>query len=159
MARWLVKVTLKVAEPGAGGGSQPPTLRPTSLPKAGTWVPCLGLHPLGPQLRFRCTVLSSVHAAPASKALLPGGKTSRSRWMGGGGGLEFQAEPRTASPSSLALGGVGGPSKLGSKASHGASLVAQWLRVCLPMQGTRVRALVWEDPTCRGVTRPVSHNY
>ena len=40
----------------------------------------------------------------------------------------------------------------------GASLVAQWLRICLPMQGTRVRALVWEDPTCRGATRPVSHN-
>ena len=40
-----------------------------------------------------------------------------------------------------------------------ASLVAQWLRVCLPMQETRVRALVWEDPTCRGATRPVSHNY
>ena len=38
-----------------------------------------------------------------------------------------------------------------------ASLVAQWLRICLPMQGTRVRALVWEDPTCRGATRPVSH--
>ena len=42
---------------------------------------------------------------------------------------------------------------------YGASLVAQWLRVCLPMQGTRVRALVWEDPTCHGATRPVSHNY
>ena len=41
----------------------------------------------------------------------------------------------------------------------GASLVAQWLRVCLPMQGTRVRALVWEDPTCHGTTGPVSHNY
>ena len=41
----------------------------------------------------------------------------------------------------------------------GASLVAQWLRVCLPMQGTRIRALVWEDPTCRGATGPVSHNY
>ena len=41
----------------------------------------------------------------------------------------------------------------------GASLVAQWLRICLPMQGTRVRALVWEDPTCCGATRPVSHNY
>ena len=40
-----------------------------------------------------------------------------------------------------------------------ASLVAQWLRICLSMQGTRVRALVWEDPTCRGATRPVSHNY
>ena len=43
--------------------------------------------------------------------------------------------------------------------SKGASLVAQWLRICLPMQGTRVRALVWEDPTCRGATKPVSHNY
>ena len=39
-----------------------------------------------------------------------------------------------------------------------ASLVAQWLRVCLPMQGIRVRALVWEDPTCRGAAGPVSHN-
>ena len=27
------------------------------------------------------------------------------------------------------------------------------------MQGTQVRALVWEDPTCHGATRPVSHNY
>ena len=40
-----------------------------------------------------------------------------------------------------------------------ASLVAQWLRVCLLVQGTLVRALVWEDPTCHGATRPVSHNY
>ena len=40
-----------------------------------------------------------------------------------------------------------------------ASLVARWLRIRLPMQGTRVRTLVWEDPTCRGATRPVSHNY
>ena len=45
------------------------------------------------------------------------------------------------------------------KTKNRASLVAQWLRVCLPMQGTRVRVLVWEDPTCRGATRPVSHNY
>ena len=29
----------------------------------------------------------------------------------------------------------------------GASLVAQWLRICLPMQGTRVQALVQEHPT------------
>ena len=40
----------------------------------------------------------------------------------------------------------------------GASLVAQWLRVCLLMQGARVRALVWEDPTCRGAAGPVSHS-
>ncbi|KAJ8786202.1 hypothetical protein J1605_006422 [Eschrichtius robustus] len=41
----------------------------------------------------------------------------------------------------------------------GASLVVQWLRIYLPMQGTRVRALVWEDPTCRGATKPMRHNY
>ena len=40
-----------------------------------------------------------------------------------------------------------------------ASLVVQWLRVCLPVQGTRVRALVWEDPACRGAAGPVSHSY
>ena len=45
-----------------------------------------------------------------------------------------------------------------SKIKQGASLVAQWLRICLPMQGTRVRALVWEDPTCHGAAGPVSHN-
>ena len=27
------------------------------------------------------------------------------------------------------------------------------------MQGTRIRALVQEDPTCRGATKPVHHNY
>ena len=41
----------------------------------------------------------------------------------------------------------------------GASLVAQQLRVRLPMQGTRVRALVREDPTCRGATKSLRHNY
>ena len=40
-----------------------------------------------------------------------------------------------------------------------ASLVAQWLRILLPMQGTWVRALVREDPTCHGATKPVRHNY
>ena len=46
-----------------------------------------------------------------------------------------------------------------SKRYMRASLVAQWLRICLPMQGTQVRALAWEDPTCRGATKPVRHNY
>ena len=41
----------------------------------------------------------------------------------------------------------------------GASLVAQWLRNHLPMLGTRVQAVVREDPTCRGATKPVRHNY
>ena len=43
------------------------------------------------------------------------------------------------------------------KSTNRASLVAQWLRVRLPMQGTRVRAPVREDPTCRGAAGPVSH--
>ena len=41
----------------------------------------------------------------------------------------------------------------------GASLAAQWLRIHLPMQGARVRALVREDPTCHRATKPVRHNY
>ena len=40
----------------------------------------------------------------------------------------------------------------------GACLVAQWLRICLPVQGTGVQSLVREDPTCLGATKPVSHN-
>ena len=40
-----------------------------------------------------------------------------------------------------------------------ASLVAQWLGICLPTQGTRVQALVQEDPTCCGATKPMRHNY
>ena len=48
-----------------------------------------------------------------------------------------------------------------SKVLHitGTSLVAQWLRICLPVQGTQVRALVQEDPACRGATKLVCHNY
>ena len=42
------------------------------------------------------------------------------------------------------------------KLNNRASLVAQWLRICLPMQGTQVRALVWEDPTCRRATGPTT---
>ena len=42
-----------------------------------------------------------------------------------------------------------------AKILNRASLVVQWLRIHLPMQGTLVRALAWEDPT----TGPVSHNY
>ena len=45
------------------------------------------------------------------------------------------------------------------KQCNWASLVAQWFRIRLPMQGTRVLSLVQEDPTCRGATKPVRHNY
>ena len=45
-----------------------------------------------------------------------------------------------------------------SKIKYRASLVVQWLGICLPMKGTWVQALVWEDPTCHGATGPMSHN-
>ena len=46
-----------------------------------------------------------------------------------------------------------------NRTKTGASLVVQWLRIRLPMQGTRVQALVWEDPTSCRATMPVHHNY
>ena len=38
------------------------------------------------------------------------------------------------------------------------SLVVQWLRVCLPMQGTQVQSLVQEDPAYCRATKPVYHS-
>ena len=57
-----------------------------------------------------------------------------------------------------------GPVKIECTEPHvqklrGTSLVVQWLRIHLPMQGTRAQALVQEDPTCHGATKPVHHNY
>ena len=39
------------------------------------------------------------------------------------------------------------------------SLVVQWLRIRLPMLGTQIQSLVWEDPPCHGATKPMSYNY
>ncbi|KAJ8776608.1 hypothetical protein J1605_015197 [Eschrichtius robustus] len=41
----------------------------------------------------------------------------------------------------------------------GTSLVVQWLGIHLSMQGTQVRALVREGPTCHGATKRMHHNY
>ena len=40
----------------------------------------------------------------------------------------------------------------------GASLVVQWLRICPARQGTLAWSLVWEDPTCFGATKSLSHS-
>ena len=40
----------------------------------------------------------------------------------------------------------------------GASLMVQWLRICLAMQGTVFQSLVWEEPTPHGATEPLSCN-
>ena len=39
------------------------------------------------------------------------------------------------------------------------SPVVQWVGICLPMQGTRIQSLIWEDSTCCGTTKPQRHNY
>ena len=40
-----------------------------------------------------------------------------------------------------------------------ASLEIHWWRIHLPTQETRVQSLIWEDPTCRGTTRPEHPKY
>ena len=42
---------------------------------------------------------------------------------------------------------------------RGTSLVVQWLGIRLPTQGTRVQALVQDDPTCHRATKPLHYNY
>ena len=37
--------------------------------------------------------------------------------------------------------------------------VVQWLRIRLPVRGTRVRSLFWEDPTCLRAAKPMCRNY
>ena len=41
----------------------------------------------------------------------------------------------------------------------GTSLVIQWLRICLPKQGTQVQSLVQEDSTCHGEPKPMPYSY
>ena len=39
------------------------------------------------------------------------------------------------------------------KTKSGTSLVVQWLQIHMPMQGTQVRALIQEQPTCGGAPK------
>ena len=48
---------------------------------------------------------------------------------------------------------------LKSMTVYGTSLVAQWLRICLPMQGTQVLSLLQEGSTCHKATKPACHNH
>ena len=46
-----------------------------------------------------------------------------------------------------------------SIANKGTSLVVQWLRIHLPMQGMWIPSLVWEDSTRHRAAKPMHHNY
>ena len=39
------------------------------------------------------------------------------------------------------------------------SLVVEWIRIQLPMQGTRFQFLFWEDSTYRDAAKPMHHDY
>ena len=43
--------------------------------------------------------------------------------------------------------------------NKGTSLVAQWVRIALPVQGTRGQPLAWEDPTCLGAAEPTCRSF
>ena len=43
------------------------------------------------------------------------------------------------------------------RVTTGASLVVQWLKICLAIQGTSVQSLIQEDPTYCGATEPMGH--
>ena len=45
------------------------------------------------------------------------------------------------------------------KCLYQTSLVVEWIRIYLPMQGTWVRSLVLKDSTCCRATKPLSHNF
>ena len=64
--------------------------------------------------------------------------------------VQYRINPRRNMPRHILIN---------QKLNTGTSLVAQQLGIRLPMQETWVHALVREDPTCRGVARPVSHNH
>ena len=39
--------------------------------------------------------------------------------------------------------------------SEGSHRTSQWMKVHVPVQGTWVQSIVWEDPTCLGATKRV----
>ena len=42
------------------------------------------------------------------------------------------------------------------KATRWTSLMVQWIRICLPMQGAWVWSLVWDDSRCLGASRALA---
>ena len=64
------------------------------------------------------------------------------------GGLQIPRNPQDCLGGSVRF-------KTFHKSIKTASLVVQWLRICLPMQGTQVQSLVQEDSTCCKATKYV----
>ena len=144
-----------------------PTIGPYKSPMHSfPWHQCLGLtlvwnwevgktglgslHPLAPRsphpsqatLPHACDLMTSNH--PFCYSVLKSQQVPLSHPLPGKFLLILQNPAQTSPP---------------LKDSSGTSLVAQWLRIRLPMQGTKFQSLVWEDPTRHGATKPMRHNY
>ena len=64
----------------------------------------------------------------------------------------------TKAPNSIMLSVKGCAEDMTSKRLGGGSLVAQWERIYLSVQGTQVRSLIQYDSTCWGAAMPMRHN-
>ena len=76
-----------------------------------------------------------------------------SRRVGARGGPDTHTQAGQSLPEGRGLWGSGEVSGL-SKVGHRTSLVEQWIRIYLPLQGTQVPSLVREDSTRRGAAEP-----
>ena len=57
------------------------------------------------------------------------------------------------------IGREGGRQAGNKFTKDGTCMLAQWIGIYLPMQGTQVRSLVQGDPTCGGATKLMCYNY
>ena len=60
---------------------------------------------------------------------------------------------------SLPTGPPGKPERVIRIRQAKTSMMVRWVGIHLPMQGTWVWSLVWEDPTCLGGTKFLRHSY
>ena len=77
--------------------------------------------------------------------------------------IQNQAWARNPAALSTISGAIGqsslNPLNLTLCWAHRTSLVVHQFWVHLPVQGTWIRSLVWEDPTCNGAYKPMCHSY
>ena len=134
----------------------PPHPLPTADP-SGTWVPSIPLH------TDRCLGSNSKDTRPSAEQGRSKLRPFPARLAPHHTGSPIMRVPCSQSQDSLGQLSLNWPFSHSQLAyqnmSAWTSLVVQWLRIHLPMQRTRVRALVGEDPTCYRATKSMCHNY
>ena len=144
----------------------PQTVPPTSLTQTSqkpSSHPCLPLSHLTPKIESIISLISSAcraHAIYSSLFTPLRRPSSKPLWPPDNYNCLLTGSPASILPSPLPTAQPQcSNQREPSKHRPRTSLVAQWLRICLPAQGTWVRALVREDPTYCRATKPVRHKY